>query len=245
MTLSTALPGVTRLKKILVVSDIHGYGESLAAVLAANAEADLVAVAGDLTNFGNAASAREILSLLMAMRSPWPPAIVAGNCDPSAARRCFMESGGDLEGKPRELPFATLIGTGGGLRRAGITSFERGEAELYEALAPQLYAAKARALRRPLIVMTHTPPYGTNADRRGEKHVGSEKFALLMQEYAPEIWICGHIHESRCVSTEDGTLVVNPGPCGAGCYAILEIGEKNPDSGIVAVRAELRNVERF
>jgi Icc-related predicted phosphoesterase len=59
----------------------------------------------------------------------------------------------------------------------------------------------------------------------------------MLLEYAPDVWICGHIHESRCVSLEDGTLVVNPGPCGSGCHAILEIKE-GPD-GKALVRAEL------
>ncbi|MCE1197175.1 metallophosphoesterase [bacterium] len=230
------------MKKILVLSDIHGHRESLAAVLAGNAGVDLVAIAGDLTNFGGAADAKAILSLLASAGLAQPPALVAGNCDPPAVRRCFAASGCDLEGRTRELGFATMAGAGGGLFRAGITSFERSEEELYGALAPQLFEARSNAARRPLIVVTHTPPYGTNADRRGEKHVGSGEFAALMVEYAPEVWICGHIHESRCVSLEDGTLVVNPGPCGSGCFAILEIDEKSPDGGAAAVRAELRRL---
>jgi Icc-related predicted phosphoesterase len=232
------------LKKILVVSDIHGHGESLKAVLAANDGAELVIVAGDLTNFGNAADAREILDILEQAGFPFPPAVVAGNCDTLAARRCIFSSGRGLEGCLRELPYATLTGAGGGLRRAGITSFERSEAELHDALAPQLFESERNEVRRPLIVVTHSPPYGTNADRRGESHVGSGEFASLMALHKPEAWVCGHIHESRCVSLEDGTLVVNPGPCGSGCFAVLEVGEagkKNPDRGeIAAVRAELR-----
>ncbi len=229
------------LKKILVVSDIHGHGKSLAAILNANAGADLVVVAGDLTNFGSASDARAILAILSSARFSFPPAVVAGNCDPLSARRAFAAAGFDLERRLRELPFATLTGTGGGLRRAGLTSFERSEAELKDALEPQLIAAASNTVCRPLIVITHTPPYGTNADRRGESHVGSAEFAALMALHKPEAWICGHIHESRCVSLEDGTLVVNPGPCGSGCFAILEVDEKSPDSGeIAAVRAELR-----
>ena len=226
-----------------MLSDIHGHRESLAEAIARNAGVDLVAIAGDLTNFGGAAEAGDILTLLGSAGLAQPPALVAGNCDPPAARRCFAASGFDLEGRTRGLAFATMAGAGGGLFRAGITSFERSEAELRGALEPRLREARSRAVRRPLIVMTHTPPYGTNADRRGEKHVGSGEFAALMVEYAPEVWICGHIHESRCVSLEDGTLVVNPGPCGSGCFAILEIDEvdeKNPDRGDAAVRAELR-----
>lgn len=229
------------LKKILVVSDIHGHSKSLKEVLTANDGAELVIVAGDLTNFGSAADAREILDILEQAGFPFPPAVVAGNCDTLAARRSFYASGRGLEGHLRELPFATLTGAGGGLRRAGITSFERSEAELRDALAPQFFASERNKVRRPLIVVTHSPPYGTNADRRGESHVGSGEFASLMALYKPEAWICGHIHESRCVSLEDGTLVVNPGPCGSGCFAVLEVDEKGPDRGeIAAVRAELK-----
>jgi hypothetical protein len=162
---------------------------------------------------------------------------VAGNCDPAAARRYLRSEGFDVEGSLRDFPYARLVGAGGGLRRAGITSFERNESELEAALGPQLWTANEKGKDKPLIVLTHTPPYGTNADRHAEKHVGSRIFARLMLDYCPDVWICGHIHESTCVSLEDGTLVVNPGPCGCGCHAVLEIGS-SPD-GEVLVRAEL------
>ena len=100
-------------KKILIVSDIHGHGESLARVLAANEDAELVIVAGDLTNFGSAAGAREMLAILDAARFPLHSAAVAGNCDPLAVRRCLTAADCDLEGRLRELPFATLTGAGG------------------------------------------------------------------------------------------------------------------------------------
>jgi len=223
--------------KILVLSDIHGRGDIAAAVADSYPEIDHILVAGDITNFGDADEARSVAQALIGDRAPRSILLVAGNCDPLSARRYMSAARLDIEGRAFEAPFGTLVGAGGGLKRAGLTSFERREGELKEALEKWLALASGEGRQRPLIVMTHSPPYGTNADRLGGKHVGSTEYARMLLEYAPDVWICGHIHESRCVSLEDGTLVVNPGPCGSGCHAILEIKE-GPD-GKALVRAEL------
>ena len=197
---------------------------------------DQILIAGDITNFGDADVARSVVSALMGNRKSRALSVVAGNCDPLSVRRYLGAANLTIEGRKLEMPFGTLVGAGGGLKRAGLTSFERTENELKEALENWL-ALAGREGRRPLIVLTHNPPYGTNADRLGGKHVGSMEYARMILEYMPDVWVCGHIHESRCVSLEDGTLVVNPGPCSCGCHAILEIKE-GPD-GKALVRAEL------
>ena len=118
------------MKRILVVSIYMAIGKSLEAILNANAGADLAIVAGDLTNFGGAADAREILAILSSARFSFSPAVVAGNCDPLSARRSFAAAGFDLESRLLELPFATLTGAGGGLRRGRLDEFraQRGRA---------------------------------------------------------------------------------------------------------------------
>lgn len=222
--------------KILLLSDIHGRGDMAATVVSRHPDIDYVFIAGDITNFGNVESVRSVVKALASDSKKPRIFAVAGNCDTKPARQYMSEKGLDVEGRVHELPFAALVGAGGGLRRAGITSFERNENELIAALSLPLTSAVREGLR-PLIVLTHTPPYGTNADCHGENHVGSKGFARMMVIHRPDVWICGHIHESRCVSLEDGTLVVNPGPCSSGCHAILEI-EESPD-GNSLVRAQL------
>lgn len=213
------------MKKILVLADIHGHVGELGEVLASNPGISLILVAGDLTNFGSAEAAARVLAELKA--APGTPAIalVPGNCDPVSARREFDASGYSVDGALRDFAFCRVAGSGGGLRRAGITSFERTEAELRAGLEEALQGRPVGQSDIPLIVLTHSPPYGTNADSVRGFHSGSMAFADLMSSTMPAIWVCGHIHESRCVSLEDGTLVVNPGPCASGCYAVIEIKE--------------------
>jgi len=208
-----------------------------AAVADTYPDIDQILIAGDVTNFGDADDARAVASALVGNRKSRSIFFVAGNCDPLSVRRYLGAANLDIEGRVLEMPFGTLVGAGGGLKRAGLTSFERREGELKEALEKWLALASGGGRRRPLIVLTHSPPYGTNADRLGGKHVGSMEYARMILEHLPDVWVCGHIHESRCVSLEDGTLVVNPGPCSRGCHAILEIRE-GPD-GKALVRAEL------
>lgn len=225
------------MKKLLLLSDIHGRGDVAAAIIARHPDIEYVLIAGDITNFGDVKSARTVIGALSSGGRRLSVSLVAGNCDPAAVREFFMTEDLEIEGRGRELPFASLVGVGGGLRRAGLTSFERTERELGEALVAKLSPFSARDRAKPVITLTHTPPYGTNADRRGETHVGCREFAKSMVEFCPDVWVCGHIHESRCVSLEDGTLVVNPGPCSGGFYSILEIGEG--PGGTSSVRAFL------
>ncbi|MDX9784052.1 MAG: metallophosphoesterase family protein [Spirochaetia bacterium] len=219
--------------RLLVLSDIHGHADMAGIIAARHPGIEGILIAGDITNFGNADAVRRVLDALKPRGGMQGVHGVSGNCDTLSARRYFSASGLDLEAGGFESSELFILGAGGGLRRAGITSFERSEGELEAALGPGLDAANKktgpRPRTKPLIVVTHSPPYGTNADLHAGMHVGSKTFSRLMGRYGPEVWICGHIHESRCVSLEDGTLVINPGPCALGYHAILEIGREGED----------------
>jgi Icc-related predicted phosphoesterase len=224
----------------LVLSDIHGHGEVAWRAVKAHPGLDALIIAGDITNFGGAEDTRAVIEAIRSAVGKIAIYGVSGNCDKLSARRYLAAAGLDLEpGSPLSEEFIAA-GAGGGLRRAGITSFERSEGELEAALGPSLEVAwkqaGSRPRTRPLIVVTHSPPYGTNADLHAGMHVGSKTFSRLMGRYNPDVWICGHIHESRCVSLEDGTLVINPGPCALGYHAILEIRREGegPDPTVKA-----------
>jgi len=214
-------------RSLLILSDIHGHAE-VAKILASRYQGvDGILIPGDITNFGKAESVKTVLAALMPNKGVLGIHGVSGNCDTLSARRYFSSLGLDLEAGSFETQELLVIGAGGGLRRAGITSFERNEEELEAAMGPALDAASKktgpRPRSKPIIVVTHSPPYGTNADLHAGMHVGSKAFSRLMGRYNPEVWICGHIHESRCVSLEDETLVINPGPCALGYHALLEL----------------------
>ncbi|TXT48584.1 MAG: metallophosphoesterase [Spirochaetes bacterium] len=215
--------------KVLILADIHGQSEFARRAVETNSDVDLVAIAGDITNFGGAEDVVYVLdSIRSALDTPPPIVAVPGNCDTLAARKALDAAGVNIEGLLIQFPSCFFAGSGGALRRAGITSYERTEGQLAESLASPLARLKTMDQSKPLVILSHSPPYGTNADRHGEQHVGSESFASLLGSSAAAVWICGHIHESRCVSLEDGCLIVNPGPGSYGYYAILEI-KKGPD----------------
>jgi len=219
------------MQRILVLADIHGNAESAVSAVVRNPDISLVLIAGDLTNFGDAASAAQVLSGIRRVMKPAVPVLaVPGNCDPSGVRHWMRSEAISVENSARDILEMTVAGAGGGLRRAGITSYERTEEQLELSLNEALKdldsgteASLARTRARPLLILSHTPPYGTNADLHGGLHVGSKALSAAMSLWAPQVWVCGHIHESRCVSREDGSLVINPGPANYGYFAVLEM----------------------
>jgi hypothetical protein len=213
------------MNKILVLADIHSRSDRARKTISEHADASLILIAGDITNFGSAEHVAEVLTEIRnALANPIPVLLVPGNCDPLIARRAMDRAKCNVEDTIVQLPFCVITGSGGGLRRAGITSYERTEEQLGHTLSKRLEQITiTREDNRPVIVVSHAPPYGTNADRHGDLHVGSTSFSEIMQKWTPQVWVCGHIHESRCVSLEDGCLIINPGPNSYGYYAILEI----------------------
>lgn len=207
-----------------MLADIHGRDDLAARASNAVPDAHIVLIAGDITNFGDEKSARKVIQALRTRDPARKILAVSGNCDTEPVRRYLVNSGFALEATSEQLSFGFVAGVGGGLKRAGITSFERSEEELDQAMCQAIDTFIKKGMT---IFLTHTPPYGTNADRNRERHVGSRSFSAQLVKNVPDIWVCGHIHESRCVSLEDGTLIINPGPCGEGCFAVVDLKEEN------------------
>lgn len=214
------------MKLALVLSDIHGHVDKAAEIARRHAGIPYVFIAGDITNFGASEEAEQILCEIQTATGAGTRIFcIAGNCDPASVRTFLKEQGRDMEGKLHEFPEFFVAGCGGGLKRPiSLTCYERSEDDLESVLHPILQGYRNTRTEKPLVILTHTPPHGTNADNRYGRHVGSSSFAMLLAEYIPSVWICGHIHESRCISREDDTLIVNPGPCAEGLYAVLSRG---------------------
>nr|NHJ86272.1 metallophosphoesterase [Asgard group archaeon] len=76
----------------------------------------------------------------------------------------------------------------------------------------------------PLIFISHAPPLDSEADiTRAGEHVGSSSVRKFVEDYQPEIILCGHIHESESISKIEKTLCINPGPFAHGNVAIAVI----------------------
>jgi Icc-related predicted phosphoesterase len=221
---------------ILALSDIHGETEALAGVLPALREADLVLVAGDITDFGDAEELEMALQQLGDVRERL--VAVPGNCDRKAARERLDVLGLSADGRLVERSGVLVAGVGGGIMRTGLTPYERRDEDLAASLRSSLALAAARLRRgQPLVVLSHQPPKGSGADERRSMAVGSRALREILDVEGPPLWICGHIHESPCARRAGRCLVVNPGPAKEGRYALVRLDRSN---GSWIASAELR-----
>ncbi len=99
-------------------------------------------------------------------------------------------------------------------------------------LAKQMIAAKGKIL----VVLSHTPPYGTldlgirfANPQDGASHIGSEALRDFVEKTNPAVVICGHCHsQGKTMSNIGATKVVNiashDSSGSTGNFALIEIG---------------------
>jgi uncharacterized protein len=216
--------------QLVVLADIHGVLTHLAAVQGPLRQADAVVIAGDLTDFGDAAAAASVVAEIEAVN----PTIVAvhGNCDRPDVTAYLADRGLGVHGQVRETAGLVFAGVGGALIWSGRTPNEAEEA----VLAADLDQARVQlvALAPPagrLVLVTHQPAYGTSLDSlTGADHMGSRAIRTFIERYRPVLAVSGHLHERPGVDRIGLTTLVNPGPFKAGRYAIVRI-----DAGGAAV----------
>ena len=227
--------------RILAISDVHGSIAALSRIGAMAGDVDLLLIAGDLTDFGGANEAKNLLSFLEAFKGKM--ILVPGNCDKKGAREVFSTEEICADGRFVEAGGARVIGAGGCPLRTGLTPYERQDYELSDALelALEELAEAGSDPSRPLIVLSHTPPKASGADRRKGADVGSPALKEALLRITPPLWVCGHIHESPCAAYLGRTLVLNPGSLHEGRYAevLLERGS----DGAWRARAELLHLD--
>ncbi|MBF0397971.1 MAG: hypothetical protein HQK78_14420 [Desulfobacterales bacterium] len=87
-----------------------------------------------------------------------------------------------------------------------------------------------------LIMVSHTPPFGTQTDKISSgANVGSKNVYEFIKHVQPDICITGHIHESKGVDFIGKTKVLNPGAFGSGGYVIIELDGDKLDAEIITV----------
>ena len=63
-----------------------------------------------------------------------------------------------------------------------------------------------------VILVTHGPPFGTNQDRLGKRHVGNKDYRKFIERIKPKLVICGHLHETAGQKDKIGeTIIIHPG----------------------------------
>jgi Icc-related predicted phosphoesterase len=216
---------------IIGLSDIHNDVSRLADIAEDLCKADIVVISGDVTNFGGKTDAASVINELRIYNRN--VLAVPGNCDPEEVSEYLNMQQINLDRMCRIVGGAAFVGIGGSLPCPGKTPNEISEFEFRKHLE---IAAKPVAKTLPLVLVTHQPPYGTNADCvAGSRHVGSESIREFIVEDRPAVCFCGHIHEARSVDYINLTAIINPGPFKHGGYGYVEL------NGTVTT-AELRGI---
>jgi Icc-related predicted phosphoesterase len=216
--------------RVLGLVDIHWSGRK-PLELPDLSEIDLVLLGGDLTNFKGAHEARVIVEEI---RSAGPDVLaVCGNCDRPEIEGYLEDEDIALDRRARVVNGALFVGLSAGLPFGGCP-YERTEAEFAVACDEAKAAANAVGSTGPTVLLSHQPPRGTRCDRVLRiKHVGSRSIRRLVEEWQPELVLCGHIHESRGRDTIGRSMVINPGPWKSGRSLRFDIGPAG-----LAIRSE-------
>jgi hypothetical protein len=206
--------------RILVISDIHGRLAKLDRIKTELAKADVVVVAGDITNFGGRDEAREILKPMLSLAKRL--FAVPGNCDLPEVNELLKELKVSLHGRSSVVDEIGFFGVGGSNPTPFATPQEYDEEHLKELLESGYSTIKEHSTK---VLVAHSPPFGTKLDLTSSgMHAGSRAVKALIKEKKPTLALCGHIHEARGVARVATTTVVNPGAFHMG-YALVELDE--------------------
>ncbi len=219
--------------RILAISDAHGAKDMLRKVLDVVIDVDAIVFCGDAAPYSNPNDVDYLFDELE--RKGVKSFVVPGNMDNPRAylgkQSSIVEVIHERVAVYRGYSF---IGIGGSTPTPFRTVFELSEDHIGKVL-DKLWIEAAK--RGPVIVVSHTPPYGTACDlAQGSMHVGSQALRKFIEDKVPLLCLCGHIHESRAVDRVGATTIVNPGPLRKGFYALVYI------EGFEVPRVELRKL---
>lgn len=199
---------------VLAVSDIHGKRRGIENLRKLIGEGhDVLLVLGDITQFGPASKAREILEEVLEIDIE--AFFILGNCDPKDVLSVLDEEGVNLHSNSHRLSGFTFVGFGGSNETPFDTPFEISEDEIWDSLHPLVPARHEN-----WILATHAPPYGTSADLTSNgRHVGSSSIRRIVENEQPLVNLCGHMHEAQSIDYIGKTKVVNVGSISQGEFA--------------------------
>lgn len=204
--------------RIAATADLHFVPASHAAVLEqlgkARDEADVLVLAGDLTNYGQPGEMEPLLNALVRLRLPI--IAVLGNHDYESGKEQdlmqMMASGGikvlDGTGYERDgVGFAGTKGFIGGFGRGALTAFGEPEVKAFvkvsidEALKLERGLAQLRSRKR-VVVLHYSPIAGTVQGESPEifPYLGTSRLAEVIDRHGADLVVHGHAHHG----TPDG-----------------------------------------
>jgi hypothetical protein len=203
--------------KALLLADLHGEYGMVESFM--DLGADVVFIAGDITNMGTAKDVDTCFS-----RIDVPSFSVPGNCDPKEVVDALEHSSSvNLHGSTMNLGKISLVGLGGSNPTPFGTPFELTDKQIDDLLRVPI-GRMEKSIHNVLI--SHVPPQGI-LDEIGGNHVGSATVKKYLNHF--DLVCCAHVHEQRGIFEGDGIKVVNPGPAAMGNCAMIHFGEDAKD----------------
>ena len=205
---------------IVALSDIHGYLDHIGSITADLKKADLVLIAGDITNFGGAEQVSDVISEIKKHNAN--VYAVPGNCDSPNVEQWLSREGINLSCRLIEFEGFKIFGFGGSLPCERHGSSETMETDLAVCLG---HIEEQIEPDDKVIVISHYPAGGTRVDFTGTGHAGSISIRRFIENRQPVLALSGHIHDAPGVDHIGKTTLVNPGPLRNGSYACIDITE--------------------
>jgi uncharacterized protein len=205
--------------RIISITDLHGNRKNIDSLYKQCGAVDLTLITGDLTDFGKAGEAQEVIEAVRA----WCPDVlaVAGNCDYPDVEDYLHSQKISLHRTAAIRHGHTFVGMGKSLPCPGATPNETNETDFAAGLDE---AAALAPMGLSLILVVHQPPWNTLNDRVFfGKHVGSKSIREFIVSRQPIITFCGHIHEGTGIDTIGETRLINPGPLAKGHFGYAEL----------------------
>jgi uncharacterized protein len=191
--------------RILAFTDMHGSRKALQSLKEKASKADLVLCLGDLTIFEQ--NLRSLLAELGKLEMPI--LVIPGNHESPRRLKEECEKQPGLiymNNRIYETESFIILGAEGSGFALNDPKFEQAAKEFEKAL---------KGKKKPLLLMTHAPPYGTELDMISDGHCGNKSIRNFIQRMKPAWALSGHIHESNYRTGLLGeTRLLNPGPEG-------------------------------
>ena len=203
---------------IIAFGDIHERVSRLNLISDEIARADAVIITGDLTQYGGVREAREIIEELQGIN----PRIFAqaGNLDDPEVEGYLGGLGISIHGRGHRVGDVGIFGCGGGNPSPFNTPNELSEEEIGAAIKRGYDEVKEAPFK---IMVPHAPPYNTKVDLTSSGlHVGSREIRAFIEQFQPDLCLCGHIHEAAGEDFIGVTRVINAGPFFDGGYVFVD-----------------------
>ncbi len=202
--------------KILAFVDTHGDRKAHNTIKKKAKEADLLLMAGDISNFED-----KLTENMKDIDSVGKPILVIhGNHEDqdSMRRQCKMNKNTVFLHKGMfRIENYIFFGYGGGGFAEDDREFEKVAKDFKKAIkdAKEEVKKKHHGKKLKIVLILHAPPHGTDMDRIDGRYVGNKSYRKFIDETKPTLVVCGHIHENAGRDQKVGkTILVNPGPEG-------------------------------